>query len=68
MTPRRNARRLARELKHTLPVFDLDEESPWPLPGPPPGPLPGPPPGPPPGAPSGTLPGESCALNELGGG
>lgn len=34
MTPRRNARRLARELKHAPPVFDLDDESPWPLPKP----------------------------------
>lgn len=34
MTPRRNARRLARELKHAPPVFDLDDESPWPLPEP----------------------------------
>jgi hypothetical protein len=34
MTPRRNQRRLARELKHAPPVFDLDEESPWPLPEP----------------------------------
>lgn len=34
MTPRRNARRMARELKHAPPVFDLDDESPWPLPEP----------------------------------
>jgi hypothetical protein len=33
MTPRRNARRLAREMKHYQ-VFDLDDASPWPLPEP----------------------------------